>query len=189
MRYITIILALGLLTSFNVGQKMTIIEFAQTQLDLFKIEQTFKTGYFVNSVENQNLHIKKNEIALKAINLHSNKNSYDKKVYTRIQMWQFDFETNDKCKQVSDSLLNCFPNDCFKIKKQIDQGIKITPSIWIITDKTIYVAKTACEQVDEKWTNFIADFVESFADNDSEIIITECGKLTWTTKDKIKNAP
>lgn len=189
MRYVVIILTLGLLTSFNFGQKMTIIEFAQTQLDLFKIEQTFKTGYFVNSVENQNLHIKKSEIALKAIKLHSNKNSYDKKVYTRIQMWQFDFETNDKCKQVSDSLLNCFPNDCFKIKRQIDQGIKITPSIWIITDKTIYIAKTACEQVDEKWTNFKADFVESFADNDSEIIITECGKLTWTTKEKIKNAP
>ncbi len=31
MRYITIILALGLLTSFNVGQKMTIIEYNQSQ--------------------------------------------------------------------------------------------------------------------------------------------------------------
>lgn len=108
MRYITIILAFGILTSFNIGQKMTIFEFALTQFDLFRIEQTYKTGYFVNFIENQNLHLKKSEIALKAFNLHSNKNSYDKKVYTRIQMWQFDFETNEKCKQVSDSLLNCF---------------------------------------------------------------------------------
>jgi hypothetical protein len=189
MRYIAIILIFRLLTSFNAGQKKTITEFAQTQLDRFKIEQTFKTGYFVNSIENQNLHIKKSEIALKSIALHSNKNSSDKKVYTRIQLWQFDFETNDKCKRATDSLLNCFPNDCFKIKGQIDQGIKITPSIWIITDKNIYVAKTACEQVDEKWTNFIKDFSESFADDDSEIIVAECGKLKWTTIDKMKNAP
>ena len=189
MRYIVIILTFVFLTSFIVVKEKTITEFAKTQFDIFKIEQTFKTGYFVNSVENQNLHIQKSEIALKANINHSNKNSYNKPVYTRIQMWQFDYETNEKRNQATDSLLNCFPNDCFKIKRQIDQEIKITPSIWVISDKTIYIAITACEQVDDKWTKFIADFVESLAKNDSEIIITECGKLTWTTKEKIKNAP
>ena len=104
-------------------------------------------------------------------------------------MWQFDFGTIEKRKQATDSLLNCFPNDCARIKRQIDQGLKITPSIWIFTDKTIYIARTACEQVDEKWTDFKRGFVTSFAGNDSEIIVSECGKLTWKTKEEVKNAP
>ncbi len=120
---------------------------------------------------------------------HSNKNSYNKTVYTRIQMWQFDFETKEKCKQAIDSLFNCFPNNCAKIKRQVDQGVKITPSIWIFTDKKIVIAKTACEQVDQKWTEFKKEFVEYFANNETEIIVTECGKLIWTTKDKIITTP
>ncbi len=67
--------------------------------------------------------------------------------------------------------------------------IKITPSIWIFTDQSIFIARTACEQVDKKWTNFKSEFADTFAAKDSEIIVTECGKLTWTTKEKLKNAP
>ena len=151
--------------------------------------QTFKTGYFVNSIENHQFHDRKLEIAINDKESHSNKNSYGKTVYTRIQMWQFDFDTNEKRKQASDSLLNCFPNDCAKVKRQVDQGIKITPSIWVFTDKSIFIAQTACEQVDKKWTEFKSEFADEFADNESEIIVTECGKLTWTTKEKIKTVP
>ncbi|PWJ33245.1 hypothetical protein BC781_1147 [Sediminitomix flava] len=178
----------SLLTAFHNRQEKTILNFASEQTD-FEILQSFKAGYFVNSIENHELHDKKYEIAIKAKKSHSNKNSYDKTVYTRIQMWQFDFGTTEKRIQATDSLLNCFPNDCAKIKRQIDQGLKITPSIWIIEDKTIYIARTACEQVDDKWTEFKGEFADSFADNSTEIIVTECGKLTWTTKEKIKNAP
>ena len=188
MKILITILTFSLLTAFQDGQEKTILNFAKDQTD-FEIIQTFKTGAFVNSFANEMLHERKLEIALKARKSHSNKKSYDKTVYTRIQMWQFDFETKEKQNQATDSLLNCFPNDCAKIKRQIDQGIKITPSIWIFTDKTIYIAQTACEQVDEKWTDFKIEFSDTFAGNDSEIIVTECGKLTWTTKEKIKNAP
>ncbi|ARN71169.1 hypothetical protein BST91_05645 [Nonlabens tegetincola] len=187
MRILITILTFSLLTAFQDGQEKTILNFANYQTE-FEIIKTFKTGYFVNSLENQQLHDQIFEIAIKAKKSHSNKNSYDKTVYTRIQMWQFDFETKEKRNQATDSLLNCFPNDCAKIKRQIEKGIKITPSIWIFTDKTIYIAKTACEQVDEKWTEFKREFSESLADNYSDIIVTECGKLTWTTKEKIKNA-
>lgn len=176
------------MSTFQSEQEKTILNFVSTQND-FEVIQTFKTGAFVNSFANHMLHDRKLEIAIKAKKSHSNKNSYDKSVYTRIQIWQFDFETNEKREQATDSLLNCFPNDCAKVKRQIDQGIKITPSIWVFTDKTIYIAQTACEQVDEKWTEFKKEFTDTFAYNDSEIIVTECGNLTWTTKEKIKNAP
>lgn len=188
MRILITILTFSLLTAFQDGQEKSILNFANDQTK-FEIIQTFKTGAFVNSFANEMLHDRKLEIALKAKKSHSNKNSYDKTVYTRIQMWQFDFETKEKRIQATDSLLNCFPNDCANIKRQIDQGVKITPSIWIFNDKGIYVAQTACEQVDDKWTDFKSEFTNTFADDNSEIIVTECGKLTWTTKEKIKNAP
>ena len=188
MRILITILTFSLLTAFQGGEENTVLNFASDQTE-FEIIQTFKTGYFVNSIENQDLHEKKFEIAIKAKKSHSNKNSYDKTVYTRIQMWQFDFETTEKRIQATDSLLKCFPNDCAKIRRQVDQGIKITPSIWIFADKSIYIARTACEQVDEKWTDFKKYFSESFANNETQIIVTECGKLTWATKEKLKNAP
>lgn len=188
MRILIVILTFSLLTAFQDRQEKTILNFANDQTK-FEIIQTFKTGAFVNSFANEMLHTRKLEIALKAKNSHSNKNSYDKTVYTRIQIWQFDFETTEKRKQATDSLLNCFPNDCAKIKRQIDQGVKITPSIWVFTDKEIFIAQTACEQVDDKWTDFKREFTDVFSESNSEIIVTECGKLTWTTKEKIKNAP
>jgi len=188
VRTLITILIFSFLTAFQDRQEKTILNFAKDQTD-FEIIQTIKSGAFVNSFANEMLHDRKWDIALKAKKSHSNKNSYDKTVYTRIQMWQFDFETKEKRKQANDLLLNCFPNDCAKIKKHTDQGIKITPSIWIFTDKSIYIAQTACEQVDHKWNEFKREFSDTFADKESEIIVTECGKLTWTTKEKIKNAP
>ena len=163
-------------------------QFARTQND-FQVVKAFKAGYFVNSIENQGLHKQKLETFLKANKSHSNRNSYEKTVFTRIQLWQFDFATEEKYRQAKDSLLNCFPNDCAKIKRQTNQTIKVTPSIFILGSKRIIIASTACEQVDEKWKNFKREFADNFADNDSEIIITTCGKLTWTTKEEIKNLP
>ena len=188
MRIIITILTLLLLTAFQDGQIKTILDFAGTQNN-FELIKTFKAGHFVSSIENHQLHSKKLDIAIKAKEPHSNENSYNKTVYTRIQLWQFDFDKNENCKQVIDSLLNCFPNDCAKVNRQSDQGVKITPSIWILNEKTIYIAKTACEQVDKKWTKLKKEFVESFATDESEIIVTECGKLTWKKKEELINAP
>lgn len=188
MKILFTILTFSLLTALQIAEEKTILSFANDQTE-FEIIQTFKTGAFVSSFTKEMLHERKLEIAIKAKKSHSNKNSYDKTVYTRIQMWQFDFDSKEKRIQATDSLLNCFPNDCAKIKRQTNQGLKITPSIWVFTDKTIYIARTACEQVDGKWNEFKIEFAETFASNRTDIIITECGKLSWTTKEKIKNAP
>ena len=189
MRIIIAILTLGLLTSIQIVQDRRIDQFVNSQLDEFEIIRTFKTGYFVNSIENYRLHTNKLEIAIKAKKHHLNSNDSGKKVYTQIQLWQFDFDTNQKCVQVVDSLLNCFPYDCTKIRRQVDLRIKIAPSIWILGNKSIYIAKTSCEQVDEKWIDFKKNFADTFADEDTAIIVADCGKITWTTKERIVNAP
>jgi len=166
---------------------ITIFDFAGTQFDNFQPTKSVRVSFLDYSIENQKLYNNKIEISLIARKAHSNKNSYNKPVYTRIRIWQFEFETEEKCTQTIDSLLNCFPNDCAKIQKQVNQGIKITPSIWIFDKKRMLIAETSCTEIDEKWINFQRDFVEKFADSTSEIIVTECGYLTWKTKDEIVN--
>ena len=189
MRKLPILIFVAFLDSITFGQSKTITDFSNTQRQRFDLIQTFKTGYFVNSVENHELHVRKIEKALKAKAAHSNKNSYGKSVFTRIQMWQFDFASSGKYNQVIDSLFKCFPYDCNRISEGEDKAIKIIPSIWIFAGNSIYIASTHCEQVDDKWRVFIKEFASEFAETDSKIILTECGKLTWTTKQKLKNAP
>jgi hypothetical protein len=185
MKFLTAILSTVLLATFQVRAEKTISDFAQTQLDNFRIIQPFEGFNFVAYIENQEVHNNKIELTLKAKKAHSNENSYGQRVYTRIRIWQLDFETNEKCEQTIESLLNCFPIDCFKIKRQVNQTAHIAQSIWILDKKRIIVAGTACEQVDKKWINLKRDLVKEFADSDTEIIVTECGKLTWKTKDEI----
>lgn len=177
------------MTSFQSVQEITIEQFAQFQHEEYKIITPDKSKYLTHLLDRLQLHSKKIEVAMKAKKAHSNKNSYDKTVYTRIHIWQFDFDTTEKRLQATDSLLSCFPSECVEINPQTSKTIKITPSIWIFTDQSIFIAKTACEQVDQKWTNFKSEFADTFAAKDSAIIVTECGKLTWTTKEKLKNAP
>jgi len=173
------------LNILNFQQDITILDFAETQLDDFEIIKTSKKGYdFVWRIEKHQLHNNKIEITLKAKNSHSNQNSYNKTIYSRIQMWQFEFETTEKCKQTIDSLLNCFSDGC-SIKRQVNQTAKTTPSIWILDKKRIIIAETSCEHVDEKWNNFKRDFAKTFADVDTEIIVTECGYLTWKKKEEV----
>lgn len=189
MKNLVIIIIFSFLTAFQVDQKEALGHFAKTQLTDFKIIQTLKTGYFVNSIENYGLHIKKTELAIKAKKPHSSKDSYNQNVYSFIQMWQFDFETKEKCKQVQDSLLSCFPNDCFKVQRQVDRVMKITPAIFIFNDKQIIIAQTLCEHVDQKWFDFKRKFAKAFAENNADLIVTECGKLTWKAKQDVITAP
>lgn len=77
--------------------------------------------------------------------------------------------------------------DCYKVKKRnvkLRQSIKITPSIWVINKNQIYIAQTLCEHVDEKWVDFKKDFINSFKESESEIIVTECGILNWLSNEK-----
>lgn len=189
MKNIFFISTFLLLTSFQGERRMSIAKFVTSQFDQYELEESYMSDNFVKSIEKQNLHLYSDRILLKAKESHKNKNSYDKPVFTRIQLWQFYFENKEKCNQAIDSLLKCFPNDCAEIEKGKNQSIKVTPSIWVFCDSEIYVARTSCEHVDEKWKAFKKDFAFTFAEENSKIIVTECGKLKWTTKEEIKNAP
>lgn len=187
MRTVATILILGIVTAFQIEQETTITNFTKTQLDKFKIIRNFKTDYSVNPTEG--LDSRRTEITLKAKKSHVNERSYYKTVYTRIRMCQIDFKTEAACERGKDKLLNCFGGDCQKIKRQVNQSAKVTPSMYILGKTSIVIAEIYCEHADQTWTDFTKEFAEAFADTDTEIILTGCGSLTWTTKEKIKNSP
>ena len=170
--------------SFNYQVEKSLLVFARQQTDFNVIENEIEAN-FINSVEDQKLHSKITFLLLKAKQTHSNSQSFHKSVYARIQIWQIDFENEEKCSKAIMGLKKCFPNDCGKIIDQNSKPMKINPSIWIFTPTTIYVASIPCAQVDEKWTKFKKHFAVYFAFDNSEIIVSKCGGIEFTTKDKL----
>jgi hypothetical protein len=162
-------------------------KFIKSQEKIYRIDNNGESFNYDNGINE--LSLEREEIFLKAKTVHSNKKSNYKKLYARIQLIRLDFATKEDCTQAKDTLLNCFPSLCHQVKKFENSSVKITPSVWILTDKSIVVAITSCEHMDVKWINFKKNFVNSFADDKADIIETECGGLNWTTKEKINNAP
>lgn len=155
------------------------MNFAKSHSTNFKIIETDSSQTFAYSIEKTNLFSSKNQITLKAIKAHVNEASYNLKVYSKINLWEFQFESTEKCNQTIDSLLNSFPNMGAPIKRNVNISYKITPSVFIFNEKSIYIAKTNCEHVDTNWENFNQDFIKTFAISNSQIIKAECGKLEW----------
>lgn len=160
-------------------------KFVKTQEKTYQKIAIEEDEIFTHSIDDKNLFSSKSHFLIKAKNSHSNKASYNLTVYTRINLWKYDFETKEKCKQAQDSLLNSFPNHGAPIKRNVNISYKITPSIFIFNEKSICIAKTNCEQVDEKWPVFLKEFSNAFSDKDAEIIKAECGKITWVKKEQL----
>ena len=97
------------------------------------------------------------------------------------------YNNKTTCDSAFNKFLKCFPNACIKVEKGQDKRHKITPSIYIVNETHIICVRTGCEEVNEKWNEAVLKAVKTFATKKSTIIWTECGKLTWTTKEKIIN--
>lgn len=175
---------------------LSINGFSQFQLEMKTFLSNFQADYTI-SILNEDFkyyrqlkQLRKISSSSKALELksnitHSNKNSYNKKRNQRIQVYSFAFERSENCDSAFLSLLECFPNHCIKIKEGQDVSHKITPSIFIINDTNIICVRTNCEDVNKKWMEIIQKTSDQFANSKSKIILTKCGKLTWTTKKKI----
>jgi len=179
---------LSLLVVFVLVPRETIEDFATDQTD-YEVIDSLAQSPFVGSIYQRQLHQKMFETAIQAKDLGPRAAGSDKPAFAGIRMWQFDFETSEKREEATDSLLRCFPEDCARIERQIDQALRIAPSIWVFTDRNIYVAQTGCQPDDEKWTIFKREFADTFADKDSDIIVTDCSQLTWTTKEQLLTQP
>jgi hypothetical protein len=173
--------------SFQAKKPLTTDEFVQSQTNTYSISTDVNSSSFVSTLENIPLHYQSRAIALKALKPHSSALVDNKRVYSRIEIWQFDYKNEALCRDTQDSFVQCFPNDCAKLDDGIDQSIKITPCIFILGKTTIAIAKTSCGQIDAKWTHFTQDFTQYYADDESRIILGSCGKIQWINRSQLLN--
>jgi hypothetical protein len=124
-------------------------------------------------------------VGLRSKTMHANKNSRFQERNQMIGFYAFEYPNKKVCKLSVDSILMCFPNFCVVIERSKASTDQIAPSVYILNDKTVYCIETACEDVTEQWDETLKKFVDTFADNNSTIILSECGKLEWTSKAKI----
>ncbi len=184
--FIIIVIVTSIL-SLQEKKPLTVNEFVQSQTSTYKISPGINSLSFAATLANLPLHYQSKATALKALKPHSSPLVDNKKVYSRIDIWQFDYENEVLCKAAQDSLLLCFPYDCTRLNFGVDQSIKVTPCIFIFGQSTIAFAHTSCEQVDSKWTQFTKDFTQYYAEEESKIIVGSCGKIQWLRRSEILN--
>lgn len=128
----------------------------------------------------------KKAVQLRAKVTHSSKKTRYRERNLTVGFYAFEYASKKECSLSMDSLLLCFPNFCTKIERDKPHTGKLTPSVYIINDKTIYCIETFCEDENAEWANLVALFVDSFATKKSVILFSDCGKLEWRTKASFK---
>ena len=116
------------------------------------------------------------------------KNKYDQKVYQRIYLGFYQYDSDKQCSVALDSLLNCFGTDCGKLKwSDNGKSLKATPTIYLINEREIIVCKIHCEHTNDFWTTFKHDLTTTFGKGTYRIIDAGCGgpiNFTKTSNDK-----
>ena len=184
MKLLSIFLIL-LLASAQVKTPSALDDFAKAQSAIYSIDTKAELKGYAGAVTRLNLHSSESKIALKSRKAFSVTLGDGRTMYSRIELYKYEFDTKEKCLQAGNALLACFPNDCQKIIRGADGSAKITPSVVIFGSQTIVIAVTNCESADEKWADLKKEFVKAFAQETDELIETGCGGLKWTTKEKI----
>lgn len=99
----------------------------------------------------------------------------------KIELYAYCYVDIPTCNQAYDSLLNCFPSDCFKLPpyKTYD-SYKIVPSIVIKNGAYIVAATISCSDT-VGWWDFKNKLKLHCASPQAQIIETECGGPLWWT--------
>lgn len=201
-RYGVKILLIGLLLSCqsksdnaNFKLKKSLKSEATTSIDSISTKESIQK--FVDGLSNNYTEIEDNrkahsirlkkEILSEANNLlkyqfQSNDlilNKYNQKSYQRPEITILQFQNTSKCNKAKELLMNCFPNDCQKIEFDVSKSIKITPSIYLLSDMEIMIMKINCENEDGSWNKLKTKF-KRFAMENTKIIEAECGRIKWT---------
>jgi hypothetical protein len=112
----------------------------------------------------------KKEISLE----HKPNAANDRTEYPKLYYGFYQFVSKKKCKLALDSLLNCFGNDCVKIKwGESKDYISTCPSIYIINDYEILVCKTQPTYEVEFWYSIVSELKNKFEKATSRIIVID----------------
>lgn len=108
----------------------------------------------------------------KEISVEHNPNAEnDKTKYPKMYYGFYQYSNKNKCSIALDSLLNCFGNDCIKLKWSNEQEyFSSMLSIYIINDSEIIVCKVQPTYEHDFWNSVQSEFKNKFAKENSRII-------------------
>lgn len=93
----------------------------------------------------------------------------------------YEYASTVQCDSAFHALLDCFPNDCAKVKENVDMSsLKITPTLVIVNSTTIVIASAYCYDAEGDWDAVWNKVYDNFSKDGSKIILTGCGgPLKW----------
>jgi hypothetical protein len=95
----------------------------------------------------------------------------DRTKYPKLYFGFYQYSNKNKCSIALDSLLNCFGNDCTKIKWNNEEvHISSMPSIYIINDNEIIVCKVQPTHEYDFWNSTQSELLNKFKKESSRII-------------------
>ena len=95
----------------------------------------------------------------------------DRTKYPKLYYGFYQYTNKNKCSNALDSLLNCFGNDCIKIKWNNEQEfVSSMPSIYIINDNEIVVCKVQPTYEYDFWNSIQSQLIYKFKKDRSKII-------------------
>jgi len=168
-------------TFFYFKTNENIVDFAQKQNKNYDIVKTNKKSDYTSLIDKQKLHFDKKEILLKAKHTKAQTSNIGMGIYTKVNLWQYSFENQQKRRTIQDSILACLPPKCNKTpnsKKQTD----LDPSIFIFCDTILYIAKTSCDQANNDWKMLNKNLVETFVQKGDSILVSDCKNFMWKLK-------
>ena len=109
----------------------------------------------------------KKEVSLE----HKTNVENDRTRYPKLYYGFYQYSNKNKCSIALDSLLNCFGNDCIKIKWNNEkEHISSMPSIYIINDNEIIVCKVQPTYEYDFWNSIQSQLLYKFKKDNSKII-------------------
>lgn len=156
---------------------------AAFQLRISQYISSFETGY---SVAHENTDQPKDKFAqktnpvwYKSLTLKSKKtflNKNSQQAYQRLFLSFYTYTDKVQCAAALGCLLQCFGGNCEQLEwNDTLTSLKITPTIYVISETDIAVCNRHCEQEGLEWESARKEFLETFAGADSKIISTGCG--------------
>lgn len=174
------LIGITLITGLSQKAPVKLQTFCEKQANTYTVNFNLPSkdiGY----LDRYELHSEKATAFLKSKTTQSNAYSYQIEVYPRIRLAEYKFSSQQKAGAALDSLLTCFPNDCHRLEKGKKASVKFVTSIMIFNERAIYMAVTNCEYMGDQWDGFKDAFLKAYVKPESTIILTSCGRVTWTT--------
>ncbi len=183
MKNLHLVLLLCVLMISSQAQEKKLADFLKSQHSRYELTRVGDTRAAISGIDFvYDGFEEKEQFLIKERTNRVRSNSNEKKVYTRITLWRYSFADQASYDAAVDSLIRCYPFDCTLIPTSGTQKVKTDPAVYILSENSIYVARTRCATQNDKWKSFRGEFMRFFSDQNSSILIASCDSIIWQGK-------